>query len=75
MKALLTIAAAIATLCLSPGARSWLGELLFLVGLDLMDSGPGIPGMTEEQLARGRERIMDEIKREQSRAARNGGRP
>lgn len=76
MTKLLVILTALVTLLrFSPGVRSWLGELLFLVGLDLMDSGPDTPGMSQEQLARGRERIMREIAREQSRAKRNGGRP
>lgn len=72
MKALVTLIAA--TLYFSPRARSWFGELLFVIGLDLMNMDCE-PNLSEEELARGRDRLMRELEIEQARRSRNGDRP
>jgi hypothetical protein len=71
---LAVLAASAAVVHRSPGARSWLGSLLIVLGHELIDSCPVIE-LTEEQRERINERIIAEIDREQARRHRNGDRP
>jgi hypothetical protein len=73
MKAYWMIGLGTLAIYLSPGARSWLGGLLMLVGEDLVDSCPDV--MSDEEHDRVWKRVMREVEREAERPSRNGDRP
>lgn len=76
MKALPIVATAAMGVVLykSPGARSWLGSLLLVLGHDILDTLPDVD-LDDEARERMRERIMTEIRAEQPQQHRNGDRP